>query len=59
MLDRTSVNVYTPQSGGMCAEIKVDGPEPDQKVVEESWTEGEFAGFEEMYFKHGGKVGGW
>lgn len=61
-LDRTSVNVYTPRTGGMCAEIRVDGPEPEQKLLEEDWREmdgGEFQGFEEMYFKHGGRVGGW
>jgi hypothetical protein len=61
-LDRTTVNVYNPPTGGMCAEVRVDGPAPDQKLVEESWVEvdgGEFAGFEDMYFKYGGRVGGW
>ncbi|KAG9080416.1 hypothetical protein FRC06_006612, partial [Ceratobasidium sp. 370] len=54
-LDKTTVNVYNPSSGGMCAEIKVDGPAPDQRLVEEAWAEldgGEFKGFEEMFFKH-------
>lgn len=40
----------------------MDGPEPEQKLLEEDWREmdgGEFQGFEEMYFKHGGRVGGW
>ncbi|KAJ1309263.1 hypothetical protein OPQ81_004927 [Rhizoctonia solani] len=59
LLDQTTVNVYTPGTGGMCAEIKVDGPTPDQKLVQESWTDGEFHGFEDMYFKHGGTIGGW
>ncbi|KAG8695095.1 hypothetical protein FRC09_009398 [Ceratobasidium sp. 395] len=61
-LDRTTVNVYNPESGGMCAEVRVDGPAPDQKLVEEAWIEvndGQFKGFEEMFFKHGGWVGGW
>ncbi|QRV88170.1 glycosyltransferase family 71 protein [Ceratobasidium sp. AG-Ba] len=61
-LDRTSVNVYTPTTGGMCAEIKVDGPAPNQKLIEEAWAEaygGKFKGFEEMFFKYGGWVGGW
>ncbi|KAH7343195.1 mannosyltransferase putative-domain-containing protein [Rhizoctonia solani] len=59
LLDRTTVNVYKPATGGMCAEIKVDGPAPEQKLVQESWADGEFSGFEDMYFKHGGTVGGW
>ncbi|CEL63889.1 hypothetical protein RSOLAG1IB_05654 [Rhizoctonia solani AG-1 IB] len=59
LLDRTTVNVYTPATGGMCAEIKVAGPGPEQKLVQESWMDGEFSGFESMYFKHGGKSGGW
>ncbi|CAE6530345.1 unnamed protein product [Rhizoctonia solani] len=59
LLDRTIANVYTPPTGGMCAEIKVDGPAPEQKLMQESWTGGEFSGFEDMYFKHGGTVGGW
>ncbi|CAE6510870.1 unnamed protein product [Rhizoctonia solani] len=59
LLDRATVNVYTPMTGGMCAEIKVDDPAPDQKLMQESWTDGEFSGFEDMYFKHGGTVGGW
>ena len=61
-LDRTSVNVYTPPTGGMCAEIRVGGPEPEQKLIEEDWRKasgGELEGFEDMYFRHGGKVGGW
>lgn len=61
-LDKTAVNVYNPPTGGMCAELEVNGPAPDQKLVEEVWTEaygGEFKGFEDMFFKHGGWVGGW
>ncbi|KAF8709259.1 putative Mannosyltransferase, partial [Rhizoctonia solani] len=59
LLDRMTVNVYTPATGGMCAEIKIDEPGPEQKVVQESWTDGEFSAFESMYFKHGGTSGGW
>ncbi|CAE6524648.1 unnamed protein product [Rhizoctonia solani] len=59
LLDRVVATVYTPPTGGMCAEIKVDGSASEQKLVQESWTDGEFGGFEEMYFKHGGTVGGW
>ncbi|KAG9123912.1 hypothetical protein FRC07_013535, partial [Ceratobasidium sp. 392] len=60
-LDKTTVNVYTPLGGGMCAEVLVDGPAPDQKLVEENWLEmegGKFKQFEEMFFKHGGWGGG-
>ncbi|CAE6422122.1 unnamed protein product [Rhizoctonia solani] len=59
LLDRATVNVYTPTTGGMCAEIKVDGPGSEQKLVQDSWIDGEFSAFESMYFKHGGKSGGW
>ncbi|CAE6505455.1 unnamed protein product [Rhizoctonia solani] len=59
LLDQAVVNVYTPPTGGMCAEIKVDDSAPEQKLVQEPWTDGEFGGFEDIYFKHGGTVGGW
>jgi len=66
-LDAARMWVY--QSGGMCVDVEVQeqatpGGTADgvQRVVEERWDqvyEGAFAGFADMYRRHGGKGGGW